>query len=159
MTASEPPPARPSNWQRGKAFQLIAREAVERLIAEPVGLEISIPIGVPPKTRLFDLASATKRIVGECKAFSWTASGNVPSAKITTLREACQYLRLLPDGTTRLLLMARSVHPRTGEPLADYFCRLNTHLLGDVVVLEIGEFGSLRPVRGHPPKPLGPPGY
>ena len=120
-----------------------------------MALEISMPIGHPPKSRPFDLASATRRVVGECKAFTWTASGNVPSAKVTTLREACQYLRLLPEGTTRLLLMARSVHPRTGEPLADYFCRLNTHLLGDVVVVEVGDYGSLRPVRGRLPEPLG----
>ena len=153
MTKSQPQPGGLSNWQRGKDFQLVAKQALEKLLGEPVGMEISMPIGHPPKSRPFDLASATRSVVGECKAVTWTASGNVPSAKVTNLREACQYLRLLPDGTTRLLLMARSVHPRSGEPLADYFCRLNAHLLGDVVVVEVGDYGSLRPVSGRLPAP------
>lgn len=50
--------------------------------------ETAIPIGRPPKEHKFDLANADKSIVAECKCYTWTDSGNVPSAKLMGLDEA-----------------------------------------------------------------------
>lgn len=137
-----------SNAARGKAFQVRAVKALQLELGEPFDMEVSLPIGNPPKFRSFDLASRSRRYVGECKAFTWTAGGNTPSAKITTLREASQYLNLLPIDITRVLVMSRSIHPRNREPLADYFARLNAHLIGDVAILELSDLDTLRLVTG-----------
>ncbi len=137
-----------SNTGKGKEFQALARRAVSRLLGVEFDMEVALPIGNPPKPHPFDLVSRDHRYAGEAKAFTWTISGNVPSAKITTLREAAQYLQALPSGTKRFIVMKENRHPRTGESLADYFVRLNQHLLGQVAVLQLLEDGTtLRTIR------------
>jgi hypothetical protein len=121
------------------------------LLNEDLELEVKIPIGHPPKNHTFDLASSDKRFVGECKAFTWTISGSPPSAKISTLREAANYLRELPSETIGFIVMGHHRHPVKDETLADYFCRLNSHLLGSVAVLELSNQDSLRLVWGKFP--------
>ena len=128
-----------SNTEIGRRFQLRSRQALTRLLQVPFEMEVHLPIGNPPKNHPFDLVSADKMYVGEAKAFTWTISGNTPSAKITTLREAAQYLHALPPGTKTLIVMKHSPHPRTGETLAHYFARLNGHLLGQTAILELDE--------------------
>lgn len=81
-----------SNTQRGKQFQLQARDALAKWLGVQFDTEVSLPIGNPPKSHAFDLACEDRRYAAEAKAFTWTISGNIPSAKITTLREAAQYL-------------------------------------------------------------------
>ena len=51
--------------------------------------EAAIPIGRPPKEHKFDLANADRSIVAECKCYTWTDSGNVPSAKLMGLGRGC----------------------------------------------------------------------
>ena len=67
--------------------------------------------------------------------------GKSPSAKITTLREAAQYLLALPVDTAKVIVMNRSLRSSHLESLAEYFCRLNSHLLGPIHVLEIDDDG------------------
>jgi hypothetical protein len=110
-----------SNTETGRLFQRHCQIALERLVGRK--FELEVPITVGNRTHLYDTATAEQDIVCECKAFTWTASGNVPSAKIFTLREATAHLRALPEGTTRYLIMKRSPHPKRGELLADYFAR------------------------------------
>jgi len=74
-----------SNSERGAEFQSRARNTLTQWLGVHFNTEISLPIGSPPKDHRFDLVSEDRRYVGEAKAFSWTASGNTPSAKITTL--------------------------------------------------------------------------
>jgi hypothetical protein len=101
------------------------------------------------KLHSFDLATEVRDIVVECKAFTFTVTGGNPSAKITTLREAVQYLRSLSGSPARLLVVKRDVHPVRGESLAEYFVRLNSYLLGDVKVLEMdADGGPVRYVHG-----------
>lgn len=71
----------------------------------------------------------------------------MPSAKITIAREAILFLEWLPSDWTRILAMSRSTRPTHKESLAEYFVRLNQHLLGDVVVVEVAA-GSVRVLRG-----------
>jgi hypothetical protein len=140
-----------SNVQRGRRFQEKAQGIMATLLGEPFDTEVWFAIGSPPKERRFDLASRSRSTVCECKAFTWTASGNVPSAKITTLREAAQYLLALSVDTTKVIVMNRSLRSSHPESLAEYFCRLNSHLLGSIHVLEIDDDGTRRWIRGGLP--------
>ncbi len=141
-----------SNRERGAVFQRYAADALAKATGLAFDLEVPLTIGEPPKSHSFDLATRDRAYVGESKAFAWTVSGLPPSAKISTLREAAQYLRSLSPQTTTFIVMARSVHPLNGEPLADYFSRLNDHLLGKVAVIEVCDAtGTVRFVRGRLP--------
>ncbi len=137
-----------SNTQRGKDFQVLAHRAISRYLRIEFDMEVLLPIGNPPKLHPFDLASRDRRYVGEAKAFTWTIAGNVPSAKITTLKEAALYLQALPPGTKGFIIVKESHHPRNSESLANYFVRLHAHLLGSTAILELSADGlTLRTIR------------
>jgi hypothetical protein len=125
------------NSQRGREFKELAAEILSEYWSTPLDLNVPIPIGKPPKLHKFALASEDRKIVGEAKCFSWTATNNVPSAKMVTVNQTVLYLSLLPYGTKRFVAMARDVRPTTGEALADYYYRINNHLLGDVLIIEV----------------------
>lgn len=143
--------ANSDNTRKGKEFQFRARQALGKVFGFEFDLEVKLLIGNPPKTHTFDLASVNRMVVAECKAYTWTEGGNVPSAKITTLREAANYLLQLPADTITLIVMDRHCHPVKGEALADYFARLNSHLLGQVSLLELSSADTLRLVHGKFP--------
>jgi len=136
-----------SNTEKGKQFQRLALDALSRLTGLQLEAETEVRIGNKPHR--FDLASKDQKYVAECKAFTWTAGGNVPSAKISTLREAVNYLGQLPEGTRRLLVLKQSLRAGYSESLAEYFARLNDELLGDVCVIELSDDGSARIIRGR----------
>ena len=119
-----------SNVERGRSFLAAARDAVGRFLHVEFETETPIPIGHPARPHRFDLVSPDSLYVGEAKAFTWTASGNIPAAKITTLREAVAYLQALPASTRTFIVLLRSQHPRREESLGGYFARLNEHVLG-----------------------------
>lgn len=127
----------PSNAAVGRAFC----NEVWRVLGDELGLqledEVAVGIGLPPKAHRFDLGNRSAKVAIECKAFTWTKTGNMPLAKITTAREAILYLLWLPDGWKRILAMSRSTRLSHRESLAEYFVRLNKHLLGDLVVVEV----------------------
>jgi hypothetical protein len=133
-----------SNAGRGRAFQEKVARALEERYGEPFRYEIPRPIGTPPKPHKFDLVARSGRIVAECKAFAWTKTGNVPSAKITTLREAVAFLAQLPEEVTKILALARAVHERRTETLGEYFVRLNSNLLQGITVMELSGESAMR---------------
>jgi len=136
-----------SNTETGRAFQEKCRVALETFIGR--NLDVEVRLMTTGRLHFFDLATAERDVVAECKAFGWTATGNVPSAKISTLREAVAYLRALPDGTTRYLIIKRSERIGKSETLAEYFVRLNEESLGPVNVLELpADGGQIRGVYG-----------
>ena len=143
-------PAAPSNFQQGRDFQELVGAALAREVGEAFDLEVDLPIGTPPKPHRFDLASRSRRIVCECKAYTWTESGNVPSAKITHLREAVTYLTQLPEQTTRILAVKHAAHATKSETLGEYFVRLNQTILGSTLVLEVGVDGGTNALHGDP---------
>ena len=49
-------------------------------------MEKVVPVGNPPKEHRFDVVSADGDIIIECKCYTWTNGGNVPSAKMSTLQ-------------------------------------------------------------------------
>jgi hypothetical protein len=130
-----------SNTERGKAFQLLCRDALKRVLGRDFDLEVPIQIG-SGKPHTFDLATRERDIIAECKAFAFTATGNNPSAKITTLREATVYLRSIPGDVQRVLMVKRAPHPKRGETLGQYFVRLNPNFLDRITVLEMPETGG-----------------
>jgi len=127
-----------SNVQRGSLFELEVASALETF-GWHLQPSVGIGIGQPPKPHRFDLADIAAKVAVECKAFTWTATGNMPSAKITTAREAVIYLQWLPSEWTKILAMSRSLRSGYRESLAEYFVRLNDHLLGNVIVVEVAE--------------------
>lgn len=128
----------PSNVAVGRAFCNEVRLVLGTELGIHLSEELAIGIGEPPKPHRFDLGNRDANIAVECKAFTWTKGGNMPSAKITTAREAVLFLQWLPADWTRILAMSRSTRPTHQESLAQYFVRLNRHLLGDVSVVEVG---------------------
>jgi 3-isopropylmalate dehydrogenase len=125
------------NTQKGKGFQIKCAASLRAMLGEDFELEVPVSVGVP-KLHKFDLASKDRSTVVECKAFCWTRPDyGIPVAKITTLKEAVQYLKSVPKASRRILIVQRDLRPRTGETLACYFVRLNKDALGDVIVLEM----------------------
>jgi len=125
------------NPGKGKQFQEKAAELLSERFQVEFQLDYSIAIGYPPKDHRFDLVSSDLRHVGECKNYSWTKSGNVPSAKMGFVNEAVFYLSFLPKDIVRFVVMRKDIHRRRDETLADYYCRTYHHLLQGVFVLEI----------------------
>jgi hypothetical protein len=109
-----------SNAERGRLFQEKCREALQLHFGKNFLLEVKVQIA-ENKWHPFDLATEAKDIVAECKAFAFTASGNNPSAKITTIREAVQYLRAIPGSPARLLLL-KACSPHPGREPRRVFC-------------------------------------
>ena len=98
--------------------------------------EKAINIGNPAHPHKFDIADENCNIVIECKCYSWTDAGNIPSAKLMGLNQAVFYFSFLSFDVEKILVMARAVHPKRRESLAEYYFRINKHLLGDVKIFE-----------------------
>lgn len=129
-----------SNRERGEAFQSCCYEALKRAFQRDFLFEV--PIVVAGKQHKFDLATGEGDIVVECKAFKFTAGGNEPSAKISTLREAVTFLDGVQGDCQRLLIIKHDTHPIRQETLGQLFVRRNRHMLNRITVLEMPEAGG-----------------
>ena len=125
------------NPKIGKAFQEKVQNWFAKNRNENFVLEYPIHIGKPARPHNFDVANKSGTTVIECKCYTWTDSGNVPSAKLRGLNEAIFYFSFLPRETEKVLVMSRATHPRRNETLAEYYLRTNGHLLGDVKIWEL----------------------
>ena len=124
------------NPKVGKAFQISVKGWFERNLHRHFGIEKKIAIGSPAKLHSFDVADELGQIVVECKCYTWTETGNVPSAKMGFVNEAAFYLSFLNSSVDRSIVMAKSTHPKRTETLAEYYFRTNRHLLGNTKILE-----------------------
>lgn len=70
------------NPKVSKAFQEMVCKSVEEYFQTDFDLEVAIPIGNPSRKHRFDYVSDDKRIVAECKCYTWTDTGNVQSGKM-----------------------------------------------------------------------------
>ena len=131
----------------GKAFQ----KKVQKILVERYNMDFewepAIPIGTPPKNHRFDLSNNDRTIVVECKCYTWTDAGNIPSAKLTGLNEAVFYFGFLPSKTIKILCLKQSIYPGKTETLAEYYVRVHGNLLGDVKVFEITDDGIVNVIR------------
>ena len=124
------------NPAAGAAFQQAVADWFERNRGIDVSLEKKIPIGNPPKDHKFDIVSSDNRIAIECKCYTWTETGNVPSAKMGFCNEAAFYLSFLPDTYEKYIVMAYSWHEKRKKTLAQYYYETDRHLLNDIKVAE-----------------------
>ena len=76
------------NTGKGSSFQTLAAKMLSEHLSVEFRLDYAIAIGKPPKLHRFDLVSTDVRFVGECKNYSWTETGNTPSAKMGFVNEA-----------------------------------------------------------------------
>lgn len=125
-----------NNPKVGKDFQNKVKQWFETDRNTPLYLEHAINIGTPSRPHKFDISDMDEDLVIECKCYTWTDSGNIPSAKLRGLNEAIFYFSFLPPQTEKILVMAHAVHPQKSETLAEYYYRTNGHLLGDVKLME-----------------------
>lgn len=124
------------NPRLGAVFQERVKQWFQKEFKKDFILEQKVPIGNPPKEHKFDIVSVDKTIAIECKRYTWTEGGNVPSAKMGTANEAVFYLSFLPDTYEKYIVMLKTENKKRGETLADYYFRTYQHLLGSVKVLE-----------------------
>ncbi len=124
------------NPRNGALFQRQVREWFEKQYGGDFQLEVKIPIGKPAKDHKFDIVNLDKKIAVECKRYTWTESGNVPSAKMGFANEAAFYLSFLPETYEKYIVMLYSFHEKRKESLAEYYCRTNRHLIGNIKVAE-----------------------
>lgn len=124
------------NPELGAKFQEQVKKWFEKNYNLEFKSEVKIPIGKPPKEHKFDIANLDKKIVVECKRYTWTETGNVPSAKMGFVNEAAFYLSLLPKDYKKYIVMLKDFHSKRKETLASYYCRTYNHLLGDIIVAE-----------------------
>lgn len=98
--------------------------------------EKTLPIGTPAKDHKFDIVSTSGKIAIECKRYTWTETGNVPSAKMGFVNEAAFFLSFLPTEYEKYIVMLYSYHEKSKETLAEYYYRRYQHLWGDIKVAE-----------------------
>jgi hypothetical protein len=128
-----------SNPKRGSEFEKLSKKIMDNRFRVDFEINGKIKIGRPAKEHKFDLVS--NNFVGECKCYSWTKPGNIPSAKITLLNEAAFYLFNIPKkkNIKKFIVMKRDFHKKRKETLAEYYYRTNKHLLNDIDIFEIDE--------------------
>jgi hypothetical protein len=125
------------NTEKGRDFQKSAALILKKYYKVGFQTEYPVAIGNPPKEHKFDLVSDDHMYVGECKNFSWTETGNVPSAKIGFINQAVFYLQHLSNDKKRFVVLRRDIHQKHAESLGEYYYRLNNHLLNGVFLIEI----------------------
>ena len=124
------------NPKNGADFQRQVLEWFRKNYDSDFELEKKIPIGNPAKDHKFDIVDTSGTIAIECKRYTWTETGNVPSAKMGFTNEAAFYLSFLPETYEKYIVMLKSHHPKRTESLAEYYYRTNRHLLGKTKVAE-----------------------
>jgi hypothetical protein len=128
----------PHNAGVGRSFEETARAFF--LQREGVNLEsgLAVEVGVSDRKKLhkFDLGSREPAVIVECKSHTWTATGNIPSAKLTVWNEAMYYFHIAPPEFRKVLFVLR--HDRRGQSLASYYLHTYGHMVPDGV--EVWEF-------------------
>lgn len=125
------------NPRVGRIFQELTAKLLSDYYSVPFHTEIAVPIGSPAKPHRFDCVAIDKSIAVECKCYTWTHTGNPPSAKFSSLNQSVLYALLLPDGIKKVIAMQKAQHPRRAETLAEYYYRTYRHLLSGITLLEI----------------------
>lgn len=132
-----------SNAHVGSAFEIKAKKYLDSRFncnfVKNFELNVGININNQRKHK-FDLGCSDKKIIVECKSHVWTIGDNVPSAKMTVLREALLYFYLTDISYTKVLFVKRSFSAKKNETLAQYFVRLNGNLIqNNVIIIEYDE--------------------
>jgi hypothetical protein len=127
-----------SNAHAGREF-----EEAARIFFEGTGISLNAAFPVPvggrvKKLHKFDLGSDSPAIVVECKSYTWTESGNSPSAKVRGMNEVMLLFGACPDHYRKILFVLKHLRLRTQQSLAAHYIRTQGHLIPEGV--EIWEF-------------------
>jgi hypothetical protein len=96
-----------SNYQKGKEGELKAAEWLSKKFTQnfsPKSLQVGVKIDDTPALHNFDLVSEDGQIVAEVKSHRFTASGNIPSAKISDTYACCGMLEKVAAKQKLLIL-------------------------------------------------------
>ena len=124
------------NPKVGKDFELVVNQWFEKEYNQPFKLHKKIKIGNPPRDHCFDIANERNSIVVECKCYTWTETGNVPSAKLAFINEAVLYLLHLPKNVEKFVVLPKTTTGKRKESLAEYYYKRYYNLLHDVKIME-----------------------
>lgn len=125
------------NPKRGRDFEDLAKRILEKELGIKLKQQVIIKIGNPATNHIFDLVSEDGKIIIECKNYSWTKSGNVPSAKLAFLNEAAFYLSFLSENKGKYIVMRKCFQEKKRKTLAKYYYDRYKHLLKGIKVIEI----------------------
>ncbi len=141
-THSEEVPRRSrSQWRE---FQDLAKGFFERYLDIPLRVEVERVLADGQRHR-FDLASPDGSILIECKSYTWTVSGNEPSAKLNHAKTDAQLLKS-SSAIRKILVFQDDLRKKDDKSLAELFVRRNRGWLGDLEVWRFrGAFGRLWP--------------
>jgi hypothetical protein len=129
-----------SNTQVGQEFEKAAKNffSTKGLFLKK---NISIDIGInSKKPHKFDLGNLDEKVLVECKSHTWTESGNVPSAKMTTWDQAMYFFYAAPARYRKIFFVLKDYSLKRQETLANYYIRTKSHLIPKDI--EIWEFDS-----------------
>ena len=124
------------NPRIGKNFELLVKQWFEKEYKQHFELHKKIKIGNPPKDHCFDIANEMNTIVVECKCYTWTETGNVPSAKLAYINEAVLYLLHLPTNVEKFVVLPKINTEKRKESLAEYYYKRYYNLLHCVKIME-----------------------
>ncbi len=131
------------NPKVGRDFQEFVQKCLEQAFGRSFLQEYPFYIGMPARPHRFDCVSVDQTIVVECKCYTWTVSGNIPSAKMATLDEVLFYMSFLPAEVTKIIAINKANTTEKSETFAEYFFRTKKHLLRDVQIYEIDSDGGI----------------
>ncbi len=132
-----------SNAHAGREFEVdaLAYFANEEGLSLTPSFSVSLGVNGLRKPHRFDFGSNESAVLVECKSHNWTDSGNMPSAKVSVWNEAMYYFLLAPEHFRKILFVLEARHTRQLETLAEYYVRINGHLIPKGV--SIVEFNSI----------------
>ncbi len=112
-------------------FPQIARSHFEKHLGQPLFRETRTVLS-EGQVHKFDLASADRSILIECKSYTYTETGNEPAAKLAQAKTDALLLR---SSTARhkIIVFDDDEHPKKGS-LARLFARRCSSWLQDVEV-------------------------
>jgi hypothetical protein len=127
-----------SNAEVGRDF-----EEASQIFFEARGIKLTrgfvAPVGFKvKKDHKFDLGSEEPPILVECKSYTWTATGNSPSAKIRGMNEVMLLFNVAPPHYKKILFVLKHLHLRSKVSLAAHYIKNQGHLIGPGV--EVWEF-------------------
>jgi hypothetical protein len=129
-------PGAQSNTHVGREFEEAARLFfVETGVLLQAGFSVDIGYKIK-KPHKFDLGSNNPPTLVECKSYTWTQSGNIPSAKIRGLNEVMLMFSVTPKRYRKILFILK--HLRRDVTLAAHYIKTQGHLIGPNI--EIWEF-------------------
>jgi hypothetical protein len=118
-----------SNTQVGDDFE---SEVFALLSKQIDGLQkpFAVDLGIQHlKKHKFDMGCENPPVIVECKSHTWTTSGNVPSAKMTTWDQAMLYFHLSPAYYRKIFVVKKDYNEKRKETLCEYYLRTHSNLI------------------------------